>query len=81
MQAVENAILACVNGLPDRALLPYSRLAMVAYMVDPFITNVTGVALNGGTADLVPGLFRRGQGDGRQRDDQLTWQDTQRQGD
>lgn len=53
---VENAILSYVNALPQGAMLPYSRLAMVAYMTDPSIADVTGVALNGGAADLVPGL-------------------------
>jgi hypothetical protein len=52
---VQTALLAYVNGLPDGAILPYSRLAMVAYMVDPRIVDVTGVTLNSGTADLVPG--------------------------
>ncbi len=32
--------------------LPYSRLAQVAYDASPGVTNVTGVTLNGGTADL-----------------------------
>lgn len=53
---VENAILAYIDTLPDGARLPYTRLAMVAYMVDPTIVDVTAVLLNGGTADVVPTL-------------------------
>ena len=52
---VQTAILAFVDGLVDGATLPYSRIAMVAYLVDPSIVDVTAVLLNGGTADLVPG--------------------------
>jgi hypothetical protein len=37
-------------------MLPYSRIAMIAYLVDPSITDVTAVLLNGGTADLTPAL-------------------------
>jgi hypothetical protein len=51
---VENAILAYVDALPDGAILPYSRLAMIAYLVDPSIVDVTAVLLNGATADIVP---------------------------
>jgi Baseplate J-like protein len=51
---VENAILAYVDALPDGAILPYSRLAMIAYVLDRTITDVTAVLLNGGTADIVP---------------------------
>jgi len=32
--------------------LPYSRLAQVAYDASPGVTNVTGVTINGGTADM-----------------------------
>ena len=51
---VQAAIVAYVNALPDGAMLPYSRLAGVAYAVDPSIVDVTGVLLNGGTADVAP---------------------------
>lgn len=54
--AVEAAVIAYVDGLPDGATLPYSRIAMAAYMADPSIVDVTGVTLQGGTADLVPGI-------------------------
>ncbi len=38
---------------PDaRSILPYTQLANIAYGVSPGITNVSGVLLNGGTADL-----------------------------
>ena len=55
MASVQSALLAYVDALPDGSTLPYSRLAMVAYMVDPSIVDVTAVTLNGGTADIVPG--------------------------
>jgi hypothetical protein len=46
-----------INTLPRDAttqvmLLPYSKLAQVAYDASPGVTNVTGVTLNGGTADI-----------------------------
>ena len=52
---VQAAILAYVDALPIGASLAYSRIAMIAYLVDPSITDVTAVLLNGGTADLSPG--------------------------
>jgi hypothetical protein len=54
---VQTAILAYVNALPDQTTLPYSRLAGVAYAVDPSITDVTAVLLNGGTTDVSPAAF------------------------
>jgi hypothetical protein len=53
---VQAAVLAYVDTLPTGGMLPYSRIAMVAYLVDPSITDVTAVLLNGGTADLAPGV-------------------------
>lgn len=46
-----------INTLPRDATtqvmtLPYSRLAQVAYDASPGVINVTGVTLNGGTADV-----------------------------
>lgn len=46
-----------INTLPRDSttqimLLPYSKLAQVAYDASPGVTNVTGVTLNGGTADI-----------------------------
>ncbi len=54
--AVAAAITAFINALPVGSVLPWSRLAQVAYDASPSVTNVTGVTLNGGTADLTPGL-------------------------
>ena len=52
---VAAAITAFVDALPVGAALPWSRLAQVAYDASPSVTNVTGVLLNGGTADVTPG--------------------------
>ena len=52
--AVGAALAAYADALGLEVTLPYSRLSAVAYSV-PGVTNVTGVTLNGGTADLVPG--------------------------
>lgn len=51
---VKAAIVAYVNALGEGATLPYTRIAAVAYAVDPSIVDVTSVTLNGGTSDLVP---------------------------
>jgi uncharacterized phage protein gp47/JayE len=51
---VQTALSDYVNTLPDGAMLAWSRLAQVAYGASTSVTNVTGVLLNGGTADLVP---------------------------
>ncbi len=34
-----------------------SRLAQLAYGASATVSNLSGLLLNGGTADLVPGLF------------------------
>ncbi|WP_042298948.1 baseplate J/gp47 family protein [Paraburkholderia kururiensis] len=49
---VTTALQAYINTLPIGASLSYSRLAQIAYDASPLVTNVTGVTLNGGTADL-----------------------------
>lgn len=49
---VAAALKAYINSLPLGGALPYSRLAQVAYDASPGVANVTGVTLNGGTADL-----------------------------
>ncbi len=49
---VQQAVLAFVDALPVGASLSYSRIAAVAYAVDPSITNVAAVTVNGGTADI-----------------------------
>lgn len=53
--AVSAALTAYLDTLPVGATLPWSRLAQVAYGASASVTNVTGVTLNGGTADLVSG--------------------------
>jgi hypothetical protein len=53
--AVAAAVGAWVDALPIGAMLPWSRVAQVAYAAHPAVTNVTGVLVNGGAADLSPG--------------------------
>jgi uncharacterized phage protein gp47/JayE len=50
--AVSSAITTFVNTLPVGAGLAYTRLAQLAYDASPAVTNVTGLTLQGGTADL-----------------------------
>lgn len=50
---VTAAIQNYINGLGLGASLSYTRLAQIAYASSDGVTNVTGVTLNGGTADLV----------------------------
>lgn len=50
--AVQSALVAYINAIPLGEGLPYTRLAQVAYDADPRVRNVTGVTLNGGTADI-----------------------------
>lgn len=50
--AVQAALQAYITALQIGAALPYSRLAQIAYSASAGVTNVTGVLLNGGTADL-----------------------------
>ena len=54
---VSDALKSYINSLVRDATtqtmtLPYSRLSQIAYDASPGVTNVTGVTLNGGTADL-----------------------------
>lgn len=46
------AIQAYISSLKLGQILPYTQLAAIAYAVSPAITNVSGVLLNGSTADL-----------------------------
>ena len=46
-----------IAGLPVGATLSYTRLAQLAYGASGSVTNLSGLLLNGGTADLVPALF------------------------
>jgi uncharacterized phage protein gp47/JayE len=50
--AVNAAIGTFVNTLPVGSSLPFTRLAQLAYDASPAVTNVTGLTLQGGTADL-----------------------------
>jgi uncharacterized phage protein gp47/JayE len=52
ISAVNSAITAFVNGLPVGSSLPYTRLAQLAYDASPAVTNVSGLTLQGGAADL-----------------------------
>jgi uncharacterized phage protein gp47/JayE len=54
--AVQSAVFNYANTLPDGAILPYSRIAMVAYLVDPSIVDVTNVTVNSGISDITPGI-------------------------
>lgn len=49
---VSDALKSYINSLSLGQALRYSRLAQIAYDASPGVTNVTGVTLNGGTADL-----------------------------
>jgi hypothetical protein len=49
---VTSAIQAYISGLTLGQILPYTQLAAIAYAVTPAITNVSGVLLNGGIADV-----------------------------
>ncbi len=52
---VAQALTTYVDGLAVGAALSYSRLVQVAYNADPNVTNVLGVLVNGGTADIAAG--------------------------
>ncbi|WP_266151172.1 baseplate J/gp47 family protein [Dyella halodurans] len=49
---VQSAVLAYLGMLTLGQSLPYSRLLQVAYDASPGVLNITGLTLNGGTADL-----------------------------
>jgi uncharacterized phage protein gp47/JayE len=55
--AVTAAIETYVAGLAVGAMLGYTKLAQLAYEASGSVTNVSAVLLNGGTSDMVPGLF------------------------
>jgi uncharacterized phage protein gp47/JayE len=52
--AVQAALQSYINALPIGGTLPFSRLSQIAYATSPGVTNVTGVFLNSGTADMTP---------------------------
>lgn len=49
---VVTAIKTYIAGLKLGQILPYTQLATIAYGASPAITNVSGVLLNGSTADI-----------------------------
>ena len=49
--AVVAVLQKTINALPIGGSLPYNLLSSIAFSV-PGVTNVTGITLNGGTADL-----------------------------
>jgi len=53
--AVQTAIAAHIAALGIGEVLPWSRLAQLAYGASAAVVNVTAVLLAGGTADLSPG--------------------------
>jgi len=50
---VQTAINTYISGLSLGDTLPYSMLPKIAYGASDYVTNVTNITLNGGTADLV----------------------------
>ena len=52
--AVTDAISAYVSGLPIGASLPFARITQIAFAASSAVTNVSGISLNGATADIVP---------------------------
>ncbi len=55
--AVAGAMEMYIASLPIGVALSYTRLAQLAYDASQSVTNLSGLVLNGGTADLVPLLF------------------------
>jgi uncharacterized phage protein gp47/JayE len=55
--AVAAAFESYIASLPIGAVLSYTKLAQLAYEASSGVTNLSGLLLNGGTADLTPPLF------------------------
>lgn len=55
--AVAAAIETYIAGLGVGELLSYTRLAQLSYGASSSVVNLTGLLLNGASADLVPPLF------------------------
>lgn len=51
---VTQALSVYINALPEGRPLRWARLDQIAFNSSPGVFNVTGVLLNGGTADLIP---------------------------
>lgn len=56
---VRSAVLAYIAGLSLGQSLNYTRLLQVAYDASPGVANVTGMTVNGGTADLLASAQQR----------------------
>jgi hypothetical protein len=54
---VQNAIKAYIASLGIGQSLSYGKLFAVAFGADPSVSDITGLTLNGGTADLAPAAF------------------------
>ncbi len=55
--AVASVVDAFIAALPVGGALSYTRLAQLAYDATSSVTNISGLLLNGTTADIVPGPF------------------------
>lgn len=55
--AVVAAEESYIASLPVGGTLSYTKLAQLAYDAASSVTNISGLLLNGGTADIVPGAF------------------------
>ena len=55
--AVAAALAGYIAALPVGGTLSYTRLAQLVYDASRAINNISGLLLNGGSADLVPGRF------------------------
>lgn len=55
--AVAAAVEEYIASLPVGGTLSYTKLAQLAYDAASSVTNISGLLLNGGTADIVPGAF------------------------
>lgn len=49
---VRSAVAGYINALRLGQLLPYTQVSAVAYGASPYVINVSGFTLNGGTADV-----------------------------
>jgi hypothetical protein len=57
--SVRSAVLAYLAGLSLGQSLNYTRLLQIAYDASPGVTNITGLTVNGGTADLIASAQQR----------------------
>lgn len=57
ISAVAEAFDIYIAALPIGAVLSYTKLAQLAYEASSAVTNLSGLLLNGATADLTPPVF------------------------